>query len=63
MKDRWRRRYEGKKKGTRFYSGEACIKREWSQCACEAHLQKQFKKLTLYDHKNLQIWQINLTKI
>jgi hypothetical protein len=39
------------------------MKREQSQCACESHLQKQFRKLTLYDHKYLQIWQINLTKV
>jgi hypothetical protein len=38
MKDQWRRHYEGKKKGSRFYSGEACMKPEWSQCVCEAHL-------------------------
>jgi hypothetical protein len=63
MKDRWRRHYEGKKKGSHFYSGEACMKRERSQCACEAHLQKQFRKPTLYDHKYLQIWQIIPTNI
>ena len=44
MKVRWRRHYEGKKKGSHFYSGEACMKEERSQCACEAHLQKQFWK-------------------
>ena len=51
MKDRWCRHYEGKKKGSHFYSGEACMK------------QKQFRKPTLYDHKYLQIWQINPTKV
>ena len=63
MKDRWRRRYEGRKKGSHLYSGEACMKPERSQCACEAHLRKQFRKPTLYDHKYLQNWQINLTKV
>ena len=41
IKDRWRRHYEEKKKESRFYSGEGCMKLElslWSQCACEAHL-------------------------
>jgi hypothetical protein len=63
MKDRWRRHYEGRKKRSHFYSGEACMNQERSQCVCEAHLQKQFRKPTLYDHKYLQIWQINLTKV
>jgi len=63
MKDRWRRHCEGKKKGSYFYSGEASMKRERSQFACEAHLRKQFRKPTLYDHKYVQIWQINLTKV
>ena len=46
-----------------FYSGEACMKRERSQCASEADLQRQFWKPTLYDHKYLQICQISLTKV
>jgi len=63
MKERWHRNYEGKKKESHFYSGEACMKLERSQCACEAHLLKKFRKPKLYDHKYLQIWQINLTKV
>jgi hypothetical protein len=43
------RHYEGKKQGSRFYSGEACIKLEWSQYACETHLQKQFRKSVATD--------------
>ena len=39
------------------------MKRERTQCACEAQLIMQFRKPKLYDHKYLQIWQINLTKV
>jgi hypothetical protein len=44
MKVRWHRHYEGEKKGLHFYSGEAYMKPEWLQCACEAHLKANFEK-------------------
>ena len=49
-------------KNDRIFIREVRMKRDRLQCVCEAHLQKQFRKSTLYDHKYLQIWQINLTK-
>ena len=61
MKDRWHRHYEGKKKGSRFYSGEECMKPGlslWSQCA---HL-KAISKTYIIWPQNLKIWQINLEK-
>jgi len=34
----------------------------WLQCACEAHL-KAISKTNIIRSQNLQIWQINLTKV
>ena len=46
IKDQWSRRYEGKKKESRFYSGEGCMKPEvslYSQYACDTHLKAILK--------------------